>query len=215
MRKAEIARKIEALLNKTVERGATEAEALAATRKAQELMSKYDIALTDIVEEKEEIGEDVFQATRRWAQALAATVGANMRCEVLKYTVDRCTMIRFIGRDTDRSIALKTYKMLLKACKNGIQRVRAETQLRGENTRGVDVSYALGFITAVREEMSRSTMALMLVVPEDVTAYMHQNHDNIKNTIMKFIYGSKEAYEEGSRDGQEAVGRRQITEGAR
>ena len=214
MRKEDIARKIEALLNKTVERGATEAEALAATRKAQELMSKYDIVLADIGSDKEEIGEDEFQATRRWAQVLASTVGANMRCEVLKYTVDRITMMRFIGRDTDRAIALKTYKMLLQACKNGIQRVRAETQLRGENTRGVDVSYALGFISAVRDEMSRSTMALMLVVPEDVTAYMHQNHDNIKNQVMKFIYGSKEAREEGYQDGRNAIGRRQITEGA-
>ena len=110
MRKEDIARKIEALLSKTVERGATEAEALGATRKAQELMAKYDIVLTDIEEEKDEIGEDVFQAARRWAQALAVTVGANMRCEVLRYTVDRCSMIRFIGRDSDRAVALKVLR---------------------------------------------------------------------------------------------------------
>lgn len=212
MRKEDIARKIEALLSKTVERGATEAEAIAAVQKAQELMAKYDIVLTDFEEEQDEIGEDEFQAARRWAQLLAVTVGENMRCKVLKHTVDRCSMIRFIGRDSDRAIALQTYKTLLEVCKNGIRRVRAETRLRGENTRGVDVSYAFGFITAVRDEMSRSTMALMLVIPEEVTEYMHQKHTNIRRRTFKMGYGSQEAHDEGYRDGKNAAGRRQITD---
>ena len=42
------AAKIKALLGKTIENGATEAEAMAAAIKARELMDKYDIDLTTL-----------------------------------------------------------------------------------------------------------------------------------------------------------------------
>jgi hypothetical protein len=43
-----ISRKIRALMEKTVENGATEAEALTAADKVQELMNNYDLSMTDV-----------------------------------------------------------------------------------------------------------------------------------------------------------------------
>ena len=57
-------------------------------------------------------------------------------------------------------------------------------------------------------------MALMLVVPEEVTAYMYKNHTDVRTRTLRMTYGSKEAHDAGYHDGQAAIGRRQITEGA-
>lgn len=46
--KETIASRIEALLNKTVENGATEEEAFAAMEKASELMAKYQMNMTEV-----------------------------------------------------------------------------------------------------------------------------------------------------------------------
>lgn len=54
IRKEKIAKKIEALLAKTVENGATEAEALLAMKKAQDLMKEYYLSVEDIEQYKTE-----------------------------------------------------------------------------------------------------------------------------------------------------------------
>ena len=65
-----IAHKIRSLLAKTVENGATEAEAMLAAEKARKIMDEHRLTQTDIEIEAEEIEDITFERPRN--QKLAA-----------------------------------------------------------------------------------------------------------------------------------------------
>ena len=214
-----IARKVAALLNKTVERGATEAEALAAAKEAQRLIAKYHIEVLPL-ENKEEatVEEEVLTSTRKWQLRLAAVVGTNMSCQVMTHTVERHTVISLIGRETDQATARETFRMLLNVCLNGIKRAKANAKARCGVATGVEIAYATGFINAVQDEMCKTAKALMLVVPESVDEFLRNKYPRLRNRSVREQctgvnsreYAAKCA---GYEDGRAAIGRRELTQG--
>ena len=75
MENEKIMNKIMALLNKTVENGATEQEAIAAGLMAQRLMKKYKISeVIDTNKPKEVIRNDIKIKTKTWITSLAGVI---------------------------------------------------------------------------------------------------------------------------------------------
>lgn len=215
-----MAEKIAALLSKTVERGATEAEALAAAQKAQELMAKYHIEMIDLGtgSESEDVDITNATATRRWERCLFNAVAKNMRCRVLFETVNRKALLEIIGFETDRAAVLETCKMLLNVCRAGIKRAKATARKRSGMTSGVEDAYAFSFIRAVQDEMGKSSMALMLVVPKEVNDFIDEHYSKIKHTTIRPRGGYdatsiRDAKDAGYSDGRSAMGRQQLTAG--
>lgn len=213
-----MAEKITALLSKTVERGASEAEALAAAQMAQRLMAKYNIELIDLSTDAEPENVDMTTtgATRRWEQLLISVVAQNMRCQVLVRTVDRKALVKIFGFDTDRRVALETCKMLLTVCRAGIKREKASARKRTGSTAGVEDAYAFSFIQAVQDEMGKSSRALMLVVPKEVDEFVRERCPRIRQqTVGARSSGNadsiRSAETAGYSDGRSAMGRRQLT----
>ena len=78
MENEKILRKISALMNVTVQNGATVDEALTAAKKAQELIAKYHVTILENPTEKENVGEKNIEGSRKWIQLLANIVCANI-----------------------------------------------------------------------------------------------------------------------------------------
>ena len=218
MEQEKIIRKISALMNMTVENGATKDEAISAALKAQELMAKYHITVLENPKEKEIVDEEDIQGSRKWIQILANIVCRNMSCKLITYSENHTTFLKFIGRKSDRKAALKTFEMLVSVCKTGIRKEKFRAKNKSGNAKGIESAYAAGFIKAVDEEMGKQCRALMLVVPEEVDEHIRKNYPNLRSEKIsfKFRYSDKNLIEnvtkQGYSDGKNFVGQRKIGE---
>ena len=216
MKNEKILRKISALLNVTQENGATVDEALTAAKRAQELIAKYHVTILENPTEKENVGEKNIAGSRKWIQILANIVCQNMSCRMIMFTENHKTFMKFIGRDSDRLAAVKTFQMLLSVCQNGIAKEKVRVKCNSNSSRGVEIAYATGFIKAVEEEMSRQCKALMLVVPSEVEEHIEKNYPYIRSVSSKVSYQYRNkndieiAKSNGYRDGKNIVGQKKI-----
>lgn len=216
MENEKILRKISALLNVTVKNGATVHEALTAANKAQELIAKYHVTLINTPTEKENIGEDNLEGSRKWIQCLASVVCQNMSCKLILFTENRKTFLKFIGRETDRNVAIKTFQMLFLVCQHGIAKEKIRAKRSSGSSKGIEIAYSTGFLKAVEEEMGKQCKALMLVVPADVDEYIQKTYPFTQTvkTKVSYQYRNKNdidiAKANGYHDGKNLVGQRLI-----
>ena len=205
-----IINKISALMKMTVENGATIHEAVAAANKAQELIAKYHVSIVDSQEEK--IGEEELEGSRKWFQLLANVVCKNMACRLIMFSQNRKTFLKFIGRESDRTAAIKTFKMLLAVCQRGIKKEKRCAR----SAKGVEFAYATGFITAVEEEMGKQCRALMLVVPSDVDKHIEAKYPEVRTRRSRFTYhytnksDIEVAKANGYHDGKSVIGQKKL-----
>ena len=207
-----IINKIAALMNMTVENGATIHEALAAANKAQELIAKYHVSVFDSATEKETVGEEEMESPRKWFQLLANVVCKNMACRLIMFSQNRKTFLKFIGRESDRTAAIKTFQMLLAVCQRGIKKEKR----RARSSKGVEFAYATGFITAVAEEMGKQSQALMLVVPSEVDKHIEAKYHEVCTRRSRFTYhytnksDIEVAKANGYHDGKSVIGQKKL-----
>ena len=210
-----IKKKIAALMNMTVENGATVHEALVAATKAQELIAKFHITTLDSATEKEKVGEDNLQGSRKWFQLLAGIVCENMSCRLILFSLNRKTMMKFIGRDSDRAAAIKTFQMLSSICQRGIAKEKKRAKSNGSSA-GIEIAYSTGFLKAVREEMSKQSKALILLVPSSVDSYIQTTYPNTRVVKSKISYRYRNkndieiAKANGYHDGKYLVGQKKL-----
>ena len=213
--KEKIIKKIVALLNVTEKNGATVHEALVAATKAQELIAKYHISTLDSASEKEKVGEDNLQGSRRWIQLLAGIVCENMSCRLILFSLNRKTMMKFIGRDSDRATAIKTFQMLSSICQRGIAKEKKRVKSHGYSA-GIEFAYSTGFLKAVREEMGKQCKALILLVPSSVDDYIKTTYPNTRVVKSKISYRYRNkndieiAKANGYHDGKNVVGQKKL-----
>ena len=216
MENEKILRKISSLLNVTQENGATVDEALTAAKKAQELIAKYHVTILENPTEKENIGEKNIAGSRKWIQILANIVCQNMSCRLILFSENRKTFMKFIGRDSDRLAAVKTFHMLLGVCQKGIAKEKIRARCNSNYSRGVEIAYATGFLRAVEEEMGKHCKALMLVVPSEVEEHIEKNYPYLRTVTSKVSYQYRNkndievAKSNGYRDGKNIVGQKKI-----
>lgn len=210
-----IAEKIQHLLNKTVENGATEAEAQAALLMAQKLMAKYNIEL------EQQTGSKDFKCSLEETK-----VKPNPRNNSLGNIIANSFAVKgiiyggkwaFFGREANAKAAAEALKFIHKTLEAGIRRVCAEHGLKSYE-RGAAFyynAYALGFIRGLQEAMAAQTKALCVVVPEDVNNKFNEKFPKLNQYRGKGMqyHHDQDAYAQGQRDGRSAMDRRSLQQG--
>lgn len=210
-----IANKIQHLLNKTVENGATEAEAQAALLMAQKLMAKYNIEL------EQQTGSKDFKCSLEETK-----VKPNPRSNSLGNIIANSFAVKgiiyggkwaFFGREANAKAAAEALKFINKTLEAGIRRVCADHGLKSSE-RGAAFyynAYALGFINGLKEAMAAQTKALCVVVPEDVNNKFNEKFPKLNQYRGKGMqyHHDQDAYAQGQRDGRSAMDRRSLQQG--
>lgn len=210
-----IANKVQHLLNKTVENGATEAEAQAALLMAQKLMAKYNIELeqqTDSKDFKCSLEETKVKPNPR-NNALGNIIADSFAVKGIIYGGKWA----FFGREANAKAAAEAMKFIHKTLEAGIRRVCADHGLKSSE-RGAAFyynAYSLGFISGLKEAMATQTRALCVVVPEDVNNKFNDRFPKLVSYRGKGMryHHDRDAYVQGQRDGRSAMDRRNLQQG--
>lgn len=194
----------------------SEEEAKAAALKAQELLAKYHIDISEIediddkTEEITEISVDV--PSKKWKYTLAQIVAKNFRCKHFYY--GKKTLV-FYGHKTDAEVAAETFKYLFdignRCAGREVDKVFANTG----TSAGVYNSFVKGFCEGVSEVLDKQCTALMLVVPQDVNDAYDEKTKNFKNMkcsglSTKVNESCINAYFSGIEKGKDAIGSKQL-----
>lgn len=144
----------------------SEAEAMAAALKAQELMAEYNVTVTN-EEEKIEMSEAGFRTgvDNNWKYILADVVADNFRCK--SYWIGK-RRIMFYGYKSDCEIATQVFEFLFKTCKKRTNQVADKAYNETGTSKGVRFSYSRGFVAGVKEALDAQCTALMIVTPPEV-----------------------------------------------
>ena len=210
-----IINKIQNLLNKTVENGATEAEAQHALRVAQKVMAKYNIELEQLTGSKDfkcSLEETKVKPNPR-NNALGNIIANSFAVKGIIYGGKWA----FFGREANAKAAAEALKFICKTLEAGIHRVCADHGLKSSE-RGAAFyynAYALGFINGLKEAMAAQTKALCVVVPEDVNNKFNERFpklDQYRGKGMQYHH-DQDAYAQGQRDGRSAMDRRSLQQG--
>ena len=209
-----IADKIQHLLDKTVANGATEGEAQTALLLAQKLMAKYNIEANALnqgekIEYSLEPCKVKVNPRSKWmcmiiAQSFAvrAIISGNRIC--------------FFGHKVNATAAKSALEFAHRVMERGMTQACRKQGLSGTNESGASLiynAYASGFINGLKEALDAQTVALAVVVPEDVNRAFGERFANAKagrKTRMAIGYGQREAYENGHRDGSEVMNKRSL-----
>ncbi len=187
----------------------SEHEAEAAILKAQELMAKYGI---------QDVGEEhdikyialtcKHTGNRSFRRPLAKIIADNFR--VKNYL--RNMQVTFFGREKDVLIAKEafeyTYSFICRESGRICRRMRDNFQ----DTTGVVNSYSIGFCHGLKEKLDSQSVALMVVTPSDVTEKFEElskGFGRSKYTVSMAGF-SRSIYEQGKKDGREALDRRRL-----
>lgn len=192
-----------------------ENEAMAAALKAQELMAKYNIELSELDSDnsEKELYEAVYRDTSKhemktWKIGLAAIIADNFCCKT--YTIGKKDVV-FYGYKKDAQIALEVFKFLYALGNKFAVRYYNKCKKEGRETKGVMNTYLYGFRTGIQDVLAKQCTALMIVTPkeveesfEEMTASWRTHKSTLKVT------NDARAFELGRRDGKDAASARTI-----
>lgn len=193
----------------------SEEEAIAASLKAQELIAKYNLDLTDVEKETLEISQAEYKTgvDKSWKYGLAQAVANNFR--VLNYWVDKRKVV-FYGYKQDVTVAVSVFEYLFKFGERGARKAcRVAYKEYGTET-GVYYSYTRGFTAGVKSALEVQSTALMVVTPKEVKeSYETYAQDNGFKTLGGYRNGSengvsRKAYNDGFNDGKTAGNSRSL-----
>lgn len=202
---ASILKKIQALLNKTEDRGATREEAESAAVKVQDLLTKHNLSMSEAIlsgeqNENTTIIEEMFKvkpkrSEGKWRASLAFVVARNCFCSAVIYGGRGKSAeilgfgVKFIGRPTDIAVAKELYEFLLwqieRVCREE-WRVYTGWEKQKAFARGFYLGVVEGleirFIRERREAEARNNTvtALVVVTGKEVQKYMDQKYSNLK-----------------------------------
>lgn len=187
----------------------SEAEATAAALKAQELIAKYNLTLTDVEKETLEIAQAEYRTgvDKSWKYGLARTVAANFRVEV--YWIDRRVAV-FYGYKQDTYVAVSVFEYLFKTGEKGARAACRKAYKDYGTETGVYFSYTRGFISGVKAALDAQSTALMVVTPQEVkdsyreycSAEGMKKMGQTRNGSERGVDGA--AYKSGFNDGKSA-----------
>lgn len=208
--RAKILERIKKLMALADNRGATEAEAMAAALAAQKLIAEYDVEEWELHSKDAEpmVEKRSDKASRRWRWHLAAIIGPAFRCRCFQrgswnikaQKWDK--QMGFFGYETDARAAALTFNMLYRI---GNRLARRYSKGRRAGTYN---SYILGYVNGIKRELEKQTQALMIVVPPKVNeAYEEFAAGFTKGGSVALTYNEQasDAYEQGLQDGRDAV----------
>lgn len=194
----------------------SEEEAKAAALKAQELLAKYHIDMSE-VEEVDETNEDIVEISvdipaKKWKYTLAKIVADNFRCKHFYY--GKKTLV-FYGHKTDAEVATETFKYLFDMGNRCAGREVDKVFIETGTSAGVYNSFVAGFCDGVSDALAKQCTALMLVVPQDVKdAYTERTKEckTMRNSGIAVEANTHcvNAYLSGKEKGKDAIGSKQL-----
>lgn len=218
MTNEKIIEKIQKLLNTANDRGATENEAMIAAMKAQELMAKYDIQMTDVKcfdADGEEIVEDAIDtgSGNKWKHFLASIVARNFCVKNFWYGTN---ILIFYGYKKNTEIAKEVFKFLFESGNRFANRYYMNKYNAAKRNgtvcdKGIKNTYLIGFLRGISSVLDTQCTALMLVVPEKVENKYKERSENFKKTKRNIKQnGDIETYNKGYSQGRATANSRNI-----
>ena len=155
------------LLATASDKGASENEAITAALRAQELMAKYHLSMSDIDIKDNEIDEIYLEVGlgNKWKYQLARIVANNFCCQYFLCGKDT---IVFYGHKVDIKIATDVFWNLFTVGNQLAGKEYRDAKFRGEYTVGLVNSWLSGYLAGIKSVLDAQCTALMIVVPQDV-----------------------------------------------
>lgn len=154
-----IARRVRALLAKTVENGATEAEAIAAAQKARELLDAHRLSQADCEIEAEPIDDVLIERPNQLKMAAVdyCLFGIDAYCGVETWFNKRNNVrkVRCIGLHDDVEMAIYLYKMIAGAIAAESKRYTALNP-----GRGIKASFEVGMARRINDRLKEMAAVL-------------------------------------------------------
>ena len=211
-----IADKIQKLLN-LAGNNPNEEEAQAALLKAQKLMAQYNVDLESLGDGKKELKCSLeltkVKANPRDNQVHVIIADA-FACKPL---ISCGRHLMFFGREDNAKAAKSCIEFVHKTMEQGIRRVCKENGLKSSERGASNIynGYAKGFIEGLKETVGAQTVALAVVVPEDVKEAFSKKFTNLSQYRGKgasWDPSYKDAYYQGKQDGRSAMNKRSLKE---
>lgn len=210
-----IADKIQKLLN-LAGNNPNEEEAQAALLKAQKLMAQYNMDLESIGSKKElkcSLELTKVKANPRDNQVHIIIADA-FACKPL---ISCGRHLMFFGREDNAKAAKSCMEFIHKTMEQGIRRVCKEYGLKSSERGASNIynGYAKGFIEGLKETVGAQTVALAVVVPEDVKEAFSKKFPSLnsyKGKGASWDPSYKDAYHQGKQDGRSAMNKRSLKE---
>lgn len=160
---------IQKLLATATDKGASENEAMIAALRAQELMAKYNVQITEINNEgdKDEIVKTGFETGtgNKWKYNLAHVIADNFCCKC--YWIGREKVV-FYGYKRHAGVAAEVFKFLFNTGNRLATNYYMRVRNAGINTNGVKNTWLIGFTLGIKSVLEKQCTALMLVTPKEV-----------------------------------------------
>ena len=207
-----IAEKIQHLLDKTIANGASESEAQQALMMAQKLMAKYNIN-QESLDGEEKISYSLEPCKVRVnprSKWMCLVIANSFAVKAIISDGKICYFGRSMNVTAAKSALEFAHKVMehgmTKACRNhGLEPSQAGASM-------IYNAYAQGFINGLKEALDAQTVALAIVVPEDVVTEFGKRFTNLrKGRASNWKRGNyQEEYMVGHRDGSQVMNKRSL-----
>ena len=192
----------------------SETEAKAALLKAQALMAEYNVDM-EALQTGEKITYDLIVTkvkAHKFNNTLGTILADAFACRII--IMGGINKIAFFGRSDNVKAVASAMDFAFKVMKKGGDKAtRDNGYIPGhQGAAHFYNAYVLGFLQGLKTALDAQTVALAVVVPQDVNDAFAEKFPNIRQTRKsntKEAYGSR-AYEAGLRDGSSVMARRSI-----
>lgn len=192
----------------------SESEAYAALLKAQELMAKYHLELSDISNSKT---EDIINIScehkydYKFRYTLASVIAKNFR--VKAYVSGKRCM--FYGYNSDAYAAKQAFEFAYRLIVRNGERLRNQAYSNGLPTKYLFNSYAVGFLEGMEKAFDAQCEVLQIITPIEVNStfeVMSTEWAKHKGSI-SYSKEHDEAYNSGIQDAQNTFGKKSLQYG--
>lgn len=184
-----------------------EYEAVDACKKAQQLISKYNVEKSDFGKSDSEsiifaickFTEDI-RYVGKWKYPLAEILARNYRCKT--YNTEPNSIV-FYGYEEDARIAREVFNYLYKNGSRLAEQYYRKHQAENKDVEGVMYAYLCGFCEGIEEILDKQCAALMLVIPKEIEdSFQNYSKDfNVINNVL-MMSNDDEAYQAGKKEGK-------------
>lgn len=202
---------IKKLLRTSMDSGATENEARLASLKAQKLMAKYNIEITDVEEQEEDISYTVIETGfgNKWKYSLATIVARNFCCKFFTIGTNK---MAFYGYNHNTAVAKEVFNFLFNVGNRLATRHYNNLRYLGEETKGVKNSFLIGYVRGIASVLDQQCRALLLITPKKVEETYKEmtSESEFKTRNTRTAYNEGKSYEEGYKQGKQTAESRYI-----
>ena len=206
-----IADKIQKLLSLAGNNPSAE-EAKAALLKAQQLMAEYNMSEADLTGEEQIKYSLEFCKCRvnPRSKQICVIIANAFACKVIIHMDKIC----FFGREDNAKAAQSAMDYIHRVLERGMNEEVRKHGFKNTSQAGSSMvynSYARGFIVGLKEELDAQTVALAVIVPEDVKTKFNEKFPRVRETTCRMKSGHyASAYSNGHKAGHSAMAKRSI-----